>query len=306
MESHSVGSLDGLIAVVTGAGRGIGREHALLLASEGAKVVVNDLGGGTDGTGQEASPADEVVAEIQAAGGQAVSSHHNVADESGAAEIIKTAVDTYGQLDILVNNAGVLRDQVLINLEPDDWDVVLTVNLRGTYLVTRAAALHWRGRSKAGEQVSASVINTCSESGLFGNPGQANYGAAKSGVATLTQIAAKELKRYGVRANAIAPRARTRLTEVIAGKTVDAIQPKEGKFDTWHPGNVSPFVAYLASPECELTGESFVVGGSRVQRVRPWQLDEDWKLKGEGRWTVAALAKAATALGQPERVKGLG
>jgi NAD(P)-dependent dehydrogenase (short-subunit alcohol dehydrogenase family) len=200
----------------------------------------------------------------------------------------------------------VLRDRVLINLGPDDWDVVLTVNLRGTYLVTRAAALHWRERSKAGEQVAASVINTSSESGLFANPGQANYAAAKSGVATLTQVAAKELKRYGVRVNAILPRARTRLTEVIAGKTVEALQPTEGTFDRWHPGNVSPFVAYLASPGCEITGEAFVVGGSLVQRVVPWQLDEGWKINGEGRLTVEGLAKEIGTLGVPVRAKGSG
>ncbi|HEY1970490.1 MAG TPA: SDR family NAD(P)-dependent oxidoreductase [Pseudonocardia sp.] len=301
-----MGSLDGLVAVVTGAGRGIGREHALLLASEGAKVVVNDLGGSPDGTGQEASPADAVVAEIQAAGGQATASHHDVADEQGAADLVDLAISSYGQLDVLVNNAGVLRDQVLVNLTPQDWDVVVKVNLRGTYLVTHAAAGHWRARSKAGEQVSAAAVNTTSESGLFANPGQANYAAAKSGVATLTLVAARELKRYGVRVNAVAPRARTRLTEVIGGKPVEAIQPREGKFDSWHPANVSPFVVYLASPDCELSGESFVVGGSRVQRVRPWQLDENWMLKGEGRWTVEALAKAVAEVGPPERVKALG
>jgi NAD(P)-dependent dehydrogenase (short-subunit alcohol dehydrogenase family) len=301
-----VGSLDGLVAVVTGAGRGIGREHAVLLAAEGAKVVVNDLGGAGDGTGAASPVAEDVVREITAAGGEAVASGHNVAEADGAAGIIAAGLDAFGKIDILVNNAGVLRDQVLINLGPDDWDVVLTVNLRGTYLVTRAAALHWRERTKAGEQVSASVINTSSESGLFANPGQANYAAAKSGVATLTQVAAKELKRYGVRVNAILPRARTRLTEVIGGKPVDALQPKEGKFDRWHPANVSPFVAYLASPGCEITGEAFVVGGSLVQRVKPWQLDDDWKIKGEGRLTVEGLAKEIGTLGVPVRGKGSG
>lgn len=301
-----MGSLDGLVAVVTGAGRGIGREHALLLSAEGAKVVVNDLGAAPDGSGAANSPADEVVAEIVKAGGQAAVSHHDVCDEQGAAAIVATAVSNFGQLDILVNNAGVLRDQVLINLGPADWDMVMQVNLRGTYLVTRAAALHWRARSKAGEQVSASVINTSSESGLFANPGQANYAAAKSGVATLTQVTAKELRRYGVRVNAIVPRARTRLTEVIGGKPVEALQPKSGNFDRWHPANISPFVAFLASPACDLTGEVFLVGGSLVQRIWPWQLDEGWKLTGEGRWTVEGLAKEIGALGAPERPKGSG
>jgi len=303
-----VGSLDGLVAVVTGAGRGIGREHALFMASEGASIVVNDLGGSGDGTGEAATPAQEVVSEIEAAGGKAVASTHNVASEDGAEGIIAAGVDAFGKVDIVVNNAGVLRDNVLINMGPEDWDVVVSVNLRGTYLVTRAAAKHWRERSKGGEQVAASVVNTASESGLFSNPGQANYAAAKSGVATLTQVAAKELKRYGVRANAILPRARTRLTEVIGGKVMDALQPKEGKFDKWHPANVSPFVAYLAGPGCEISGEVFLVGGALVQRVKPWELDEGWKIKGEERLTVDVIAKEVGALGLPNggRMSGMG
>jgi NAD(P)-dependent dehydrogenase (short-subunit alcohol dehydrogenase family) len=303
-----VGSLDGLVAVVTGAGRGIGREHALLLAAEGAAVVVNDLGGAGDGTGAEATPAQEVADEIIAAGGKAVASTHNVAVEDGASDIIATAVDAFGKLDILVNNAGVLRDNVLVNISPEDWDVVVNVNLRGTYLVTRAAAQHWRERSKAGETVSASVINTASESGLFSNPGQANYAAAKSGVATFTQVAAKELKRYGVRVNAILPRARTRLTEVIGGKVMEALQPKEGKFDKWHPANVSPFVAYLAGPQCELSAEVFLVGGALVQRVKPWELDTDWKIQGDDRLTVEGIGAYVEKLGLPNggKMPGMG
>jgi NAD(P)-dependent dehydrogenase (short-subunit alcohol dehydrogenase family) len=303
-----VGSLDGLVAVVTGAGRGIGREHALFMAAEGASIVVNDLGGSGDGTGEAATPAEEVVAEIEAAGGKAVTSTHNVADAEGADGIIAAGVDAFGKIDIVVNNAGVLRDNVLINMGPEDWDVVVTVNLRGTYLVTRAAAKHWRERSKGGEQVAASVVNTASESGLFSNPGQANYAAAKSGVATLTQVAAKELQRYGVRANAILPRARTRLTEVIGGKVMDALQPKEGRFDKWHPANVSPFVAYLAGPQCEISGEVFLVGGALVQRVRPWELDEEWKIKRDERLTVDAIAKEVAGLGLPNggRMSGMG
>jgi NAD(P)-dependent dehydrogenase (short-subunit alcohol dehydrogenase family) len=303
-----VASLDGLVAVVTGGGRGIGREHALLMAAEGASLVVNDLGGAGDGTGAEATPAQEVADEIVAAGGKAVASTHNVAVEDGAADIIGTGVDAFGKVDIVVNNAGILRDNVLINIGPEDWDAVVTVNLRGTYLVTRAAALHWRERSKAGETVTASVVNTASESGLFSNPGQANYAAAKSGVATLTQVAAKELQRYGVRANAILPRARTRLTEVIGGKRVDAIQPREGKFDKWHPANVSPFVAYLAGPRCQLSGEVFLVGGALVQRVKPWELDGEWSFKGEDRHTVESIAAHVEKLGLPNggKMSGMG
>ncbi|WP_028852187.1 SDR family oxidoreductase [Thermocrispum municipale] len=292
-----MGSLDGKVALVTGAGRGIGREHALLLAAEGAKVVVNDLGGAQDGTGGEIGPAQQVVDEIKAAGGEAVANGDDVADSAGAAAVVNTALEAFGRLDAVVNNAGILRDRVLINIEDEDWDVVVRVNLRGTFLVTRAAARYWREESKAGREVRASVVNTSSESGVFGNPGQANYAAAKAAVASLTQVASKELKRYGVRVNAILPRARTRLTESTFG---DVMAPKEGEFDRWHPGNVAPFVTYLSSPACEISGEVFLVGGSRVQRVRPWELDPDWKLTTEGRWTVADLEKAVIEAGVPQ------
>lgn len=292
-----MGSLDGLVAVVTGAGRGIGREHALLMAAEGAKVVVNDLGGGRDGTGAAGSPAQQVVEEIRAAGGEGIANGDDVADSAGAERIVQTAIDTFGGLHAVVNNAGILRDRVLVNIADEDWDVVVRVNLRGTFLVTRAAGQYWREQSKAGRHVRACVVNTSSESGVFGNPGQANYAAAKAAVASLTQVTSKELARYGVRANAILPQARTRLTESTFG---DAMAPKEGKFDRWHPGNVSPFVAYLCSPSCEITGEVFVVGGSRVTRVKPWELDAGWKLTAEGRWTVSDLEKAVIEAGVPK------
>ena len=292
-----MGSLDTLVAVVTGAGRGIGREHALLLAAEGAAVVVNDLGGAKDGTGAEASPAEQVVAEIEAAGGRAVANGDDVSDADGAARIVEAAIAEFGKLDILVNNAGILRDKVLVNMEEADFDVVVKVNLKGTFLLTKAAGNHWRQRSKAGEQVQAAVVNTTSESGVFGNPGQVNYAAAKAAVASLTQVASKELGRYGVRVNAIAPQARTRLTEGAFG---DALAAKDGAFDRWDPANVSPFVAFLASPACELTGEVFIVGGSRVTRVKPWERDKSWMLQTEGRWTVEGLTKAAAEAGAPQ------
>ncbi|HEY0448710.1 SDR family oxidoreductase [Actinophytocola sp.] len=294
-----MGTLDGQVAVVTGAGRGIGREHALLLAAEGAAIVVNDLGGAQDGTGAEGSPAQDVAAEIVAGGGRAVANGDDVADASGAQRIVDTALAEFGRLDIVINNAGILRDRVLVNLTEDDWDLVVRVNLRGTFLVTKAAANHWRGRSKAGEEVRASVVNTSSESGVFGNPGQANYAAAKAAVAALTQVAAKELARYGVRVNAILPQARTRLTEGAFG---DSLAAKDG-FDRWDPANVSPFVAYLAGSSCPISGEVFVVGGSRVQRVRPWERDPGWKLQTEGRWTVTDLEKAVADAGVPEGQK---
>ncbi|MXP24174.1 SDR family NAD(P)-dependent oxidoreductase [Gordonia sp. HNM0687] len=291
-----MGSLDQLVAVVTGSGRGIGREHALLLAREGAAIVVNDLGGGRDGTGSESSPAQDVVDEITKAGGRAVANNDDVSDSAGAQRIVDTAVNEFGRLDIVVNNAGILRDRVLVNLTDDDWDLVNKVNTRGTFAVLRAAANYWRAESKAGRPVSASVINTSSESGVFGNPGQANYAAAKAAVASLTQVAAKELERYGVRVNAILPQARTRLTEATFG---DSLSASDNKFDRWDPANVSPFVAYLASPTTQLSGEVFVVGGSRVQRVKPWERDPNWKLQTGGRWTVAELEKAVSDAGIP-------
>lgn len=296
-----MGHLDGSVAIVTGAGRGIGREHALLMASEGAKVVVNDLGTGQDGSGAATGPAEEVAAEIRARGGEAVASTHDVADSDGAKALVSTALETFGRLDVLVNNAGVLRDRVLVNIEDEDWDVVVRVNLRGTFLMLREAARHWRAESKAGRTPRASVVNTSSESGVFANPGQANYAAAKSAVASLTQVAAKELGRYGVRVNAILPQARTRLTVSTFG---DKVGPVEGKFDRWDPANVAPFVAYLASPASSFTGEVFIVGGSRVQRVRPWEKDPDFKLMTEGRWTIDGLAKAAAELTGSEEGSG--
>ncbi|MDX6231803.1 MAG: hypothetical protein QOH68_771 [Nocardioidaceae bacterium] len=291
-----MGHLDDKTVIVTGAGRGIGREHALLFASEGANVVVNDLGGAEDGSGAAQGPAQDVVDEIVAAGGKAVANGDDVADPAGSQRIVDTAVDTFGGLDALVNNAGILRDRVLVNISDDDWDLVLKVNLRGTFLMTRAAGSYWRTQSKAGQDVSGSVINTSSESGVFGNPGQANYAAAKAAVASLTQVTSKELKRYGVRANAILPQARTRLTEGAFG---DALAAKEGEFDRFDPANVSPFVVYLASPLCTLSGEVFLVGGSRIQRIAPWTKDPSWKLMTEGRWTLDALDKAVAEAGDP-------
>lgn len=291
-----MGHLDGRTIIVTGAGRGIGREHALLFAKEGANVVVNDLGGAQDGSGAAAGPAQDVVDEITAAGGKAVANGDDVADPAGVERIVATAIDTFGGVHGLVNNAGILRDRVLVNIDPEDWDLVLKVNLRGTFLMTREVGRYWREQSKAGNEVSGSVVNTSSESGVFGNPGQANYAAAKAGVASLTQVASKELQRYGVRVNAILPQARTRLTEGAFG---DALSGKEGEFDRFDPANVSPFVGYLLSPNCVLSGEVFLVGGSRVQRIQPWQKDSGWKLMTEGRWTLDALEKAVADAGVP-------
>src|SRR5437870_9908676 len=212
-----MGALDGRVAIITGSGRGIGREHALLFAGEGAKIVVNDLGGAIDGSGDDRTPAQQVVDEIKAMGGEAVANADNVADWEGGKRMIDAAVEAFGDLHVLVNNAGILRDRVLVNMSEDEWDAVIHVHLKGHFVPARHAAAYWREQSKAGKEVKASIINTSSTSGLLGNPGQANYGAAKSGIATFSHIASLELGRCGVRSTAIAPAARTRLTEQTPG-----------------------------------------------------------------------------------------
>src|SRR2546422_4597319 len=226
--------LDGKVAVVTGAGRGIGREHALALARAGARIVVNDLGASLAGEGADAGPAHDVVREIQALGGEAVADGENVADFAGAKRLIDGAVVAFGRLDILVNNAGILRDRMLVNMEEHEWDAVIDVHLKGHFAPTRHAAAYWRERSKAGEEVRGRVVNTASPSGVFGNVGQANYGAAKAGIAGFTVIVAQELRRYGVTVNCLAPNARTRMTE----ETFQMDAPPEG-FDPLDPANVS-------------------------------------------------------------------
>src|SRR5215468_6509880 len=237
----SMPDLSGKVAIVTGAGRGIGRSHALALARAGARVVVNDLGAGIAGEGSDAGPAEQVVEEIRAAGGEASTNGENVADFAGAERLVQQAVDEFGRLDILVNNAGILRDRMLVNMEEHEWDAVIEVHLKGHFAPTRHAAAHWRERSKAGDDVRGRVINTSSPSGVFGNVGQANYGAAKAGIVGFTLIAAQELGRYGVTVNALAPNARTRMTEAAFG---DMTAPDEG-FDPMDPDNMSPVVVAL-------------------------------------------------------------
>jgi len=288
-----MGSLDGRVAIITGAGRGIGREHALYFAAEGAKVVVNDLGGANDGTGTDLTPAQQVVEEIKALGGDAVANGDNVADWEGAQRMINQAVETFGDLDILVNNAGILRDRVLVNMTEDEWDTVIAVHLKGHFAPTRWAAAYWREQHKAGIVKSRNLVHTSSTSGLFANPGQANYGAAKTGIATLSQIAAKELIRYGVKSNTIAPGARTRLTLATPGLG-EIMKPKESAFDPWDPANISPLVAYLATSDCVFTGETFLVQGGTVTMLESWQRGAG--VERDSKWTVNELAEALAPL----------
>jgi len=288
-----MGALQGRVAIITGAGRGLGREHALLFAAEGAKVVVNDLGGANDGSGSDMTPAQQTVADIKAMGGEAIVNTDNVADWDGAKRMIDQAVETFGDLDILVNNAGILRDRVLVNMTEAEWDAVIAVHLKGHFAPTRHAAAYWREQSKNGATKVRNLVHTSSTSGLFSNPGQANYGAAKSGIATFSQICAKELSRYNVKSNSIAPAARTRLTLATPGLE-DVMAPKEGAFDMWDPANVSPLVAYLSSEACEFSGETFYVQGGQVTRVQSWLMAEE--IKQNDRWSVADLTKAMSAL----------
>jgi len=287
-------ALEGRVAIITGAGRGLGREHALLFAAEGAKVVVNDRGGANDGAGADVTPAQEVVDEIVAAGGEALANGDDIADWDGAQQLVNAAIDGFGGLDILVNNAGILRDRVLVNMSEAEWDDVIRVHLKGHFAPTRWAAAYWREEAKAGRAKARNIVHTSSTSGLFANPGQSNYGAAKTGIATFSQIIAKELSRYEVKSNCIAPAARTRLTLATPGLE-DIMEAKDGVFDDWDPANVSPLVAYLSSADCAFTGETFFVQGRAVKRVRSWEMAETVEHPDE-RWTVAELATALADL----------
>jgi len=286
-----MGALDGRVAVITGAGRGIGREHALLFAREGASVVVNDLGGANDGTGADAGPAQDVVAEIVAAGGTAVANTDSVTDWDGAARIVAQAVSAFGRLDIVINNAGILRDAFIAGHGEAEWDAVVATHLKGHFAVLRHAADHWKAEAKAGRPPNAAVVNTASASGTtLPNAGQASYGAAKAGIAALTLVAAAELERYGVRVNAIAPIARTRLTLATPGMgaVFAAGALTEGGHDLFDPSNISPLVAYLASADCPLTGQVFAVQGGSIQQLGGWHAVE--QIETDGPWTIEDIA----------------
>jgi NAD(P)-dependent dehydrogenase (short-subunit alcohol dehydrogenase family) len=286
------GIVEGRVVVVTGAGNGIGRAHALLFAQEGAKVVVNDLGGSRDGSGASAGPAQAVVDEITSAGGTAVANVDDVSSWEGAESLIRQAVETFGGLDVLVNNAGILRDRMLVNMTIEEWDAVIKVHLRGTFAPTRHAAAYWRDRSKAGHQNDARVINTTSPSGIFGNLGQTNYGAAKAGIATFTVIAAGELGRYGVTVNAIAPTALTRLTEDLAGLVEDQ---DESATAALAPENISPAVVWLASAQAAgVTGRVFGVWGNKISVAEGWAYGPS--IDREQRWLPGELGEVIPGL----------
>jgi len=282
--------LEGKVAVITGSGRGIGREEALLMAQHGAKVVVNDLGAHFDGTGASASPAHEVVNEIKKMGGEAVANGDSVSDFKGAKRIVECAIDTFGKLNIVVNNAGILRDRMIFNMGEEDWDAVIAVHLKGTFGVSRHACEYWREEHKKGNLCNGRIINTSSDSGLLGNVGQTNYGAAKAAVALLAITMDREMGKYGVTCNAIAPVARTRLTTEATPSTAAMMggEVKEGEFDVFSPRNVAPLVAWLASDDAnDVHGEIFRVGGGTVWLMQGWH--SVGKVKQRATWEPAQL-----------------
>ena len=275
------------VVIVTGGGRGIGREHALEFARQGAKVVVNDLGAEVDGTGGSPGPAGDVVDAIRAMGGEAVANGDDVSDYEAAGRIVRTAIDTFGGLDVLVNNAGILRDRMLINMVPEEWDAVIRVHLRGTYSMSQHASAYWRERSKAGESNDARIINTSSPSGVYGNAGQTNYGAAKAGIAAFSIIAGMELGRYGVTVNCVSPGALTRMTETMGMGQRAAERPAEA-FDELAPSNIAPLVVWLGSPESKgVTSRVFSVGGGRICVLEGW--NEGPVADKGARWDPAEL-----------------
>jgi NAD(P)-dependent dehydrogenase (short-subunit alcohol dehydrogenase family) len=287
--------LEGKVAIITGAGRGIGREHALLMAKLGAKIVVNDLGAHFDGTGAPtATPAQEVVSEIKKMGGDAIANGDNVADFKAAKNIVQTAIKTFGKLNIVVNNAGILRDRMIFNMDEESWDAVVAVHLKGTFNMCRHATEYWREEHKKGNVLNGRIINTASDAGLLGNVGQSNYGACKAAVATMAIIIGHEMKKYGVTANAIAPVARTRLTVDATPSTAGLMggEVKAGEFDMWGPQNISPLVAWLSSDDAgTCNGQVFRVGGRSVWPMKGWHSATRVQNPKQATWDAAELGK---------------
>jgi NAD(P)-dependent dehydrogenase (short-subunit alcohol dehydrogenase family) len=314
----------GRVAIVTGAANGIGKEHALELARQGARVVVNDRGGDVHGAGADRRPVDEVVDEIKAMGGEAVASLEDVGDWEGARRIVATAIEAFGELHVLVNNAGILRDRMIVNMTEDEWDGVIRVHLRGTFATTRHAAQYWRGVHKSGGSPNARVINTSSASGLYGNIGQGNYGAAKAGIAAFTMIAAEEFARFGVTVNAIAPAARTRMTDSLPRYQLTEELRRGEVFDVNDPANVAPLVAWLASEaSAGVTGEVFDIRGGDIDVARRWtpgpgvSKDRRWRveeldgvipqlIEQRGQHGIAVLTSRAQTVPGPQTAGGHG
>jgi NAD(P)-dependent dehydrogenase (short-subunit alcohol dehydrogenase family) len=287
-----MGICEGRVVIVTGAGRGIGREHALELARQGARVVVNDLGATAGGEGADASPAQQVAAEIRKLGGQAIVDGADVADFEQAGALVNAALGAFGRLDAVVNNAGILRDRMFANTSIEEWDAVMRVHLRGHFCVSRHACAHWRERSKAGERVAGRIVNTSSAAGLQGSVGQSNYAAAKAGIAALTLVQAVELARYGVTANAIAPSARTRLTENVFP---DMMRKPETGFDAMDPANIAPLVTWLCSEDSgDVTGRVFEVEGGKISVADGWRTGP--AIDRGGRWVTAEVGDGVREL----------
>jgi NAD(P)-dependent dehydrogenase (short-subunit alcohol dehydrogenase family) len=283
-----MGICEGRVVIVTGAGRGIGREHALELARQGARVVVNDLGATTGGEGADASPAQEVASEVRRLGSEAIVDGSDVADFEQSAALVSATIDAFGRLDAVVNNAGILRDRMFANTQVEEWDAIMRVHLRGHFCVSRHACAHWRDRSKAGERVAARIVNTSSGAGLQGSVGQSNYAAAKAGIAALTLVQAVELARYGVTANAIAPSARTRLTEDVFPDMMK--KPKSG-FDVMDPANIAPLVCFLCSEGSgDVTGRVFEIEGGKISVADGWRTGP--AIDRGGRWDPAEVGDA--------------
>ena len=298
-----MGTLEGKVAIVTGAGRGLGRSHALLMAQEGARVVVNDLGSEYNGTGKASRPADSVVQEIEDAGGKAVANHESVVDFQGAKRIIDCAVDNFGKLDILVNNAGFIRPRMTFNMSEEEWDSVVDVHLKGTFNCGRWAAAYFREQSKEGKLKNGRIINTVSHAALRGSMGQPNYGAAKAGIASLTMTWAGELAKYNVTSNAIIPIARTRMT-AMSGQTWAQEAPTEGKFDDKAPENVSPLVVYLASDQAQdITGRVLAMWEGKLELFEPWQLVKSIDIGRK--WALKEIHERIRELGDLSRPGGI-
>jgi NAD(P)-dependent dehydrogenase (short-subunit alcohol dehydrogenase family) len=285
-----MGVLDGRVVVVTGAGRGLGREYALLAAAEGASVVVNDVGCAPDGSGHDPGYAQAVAAEITATGGEAVASAADVRDRAGAQALLDQAIGTYGSVHGLLANAGVLRDRTFVNMSDDEWDDVISGQLRSAFCSLSVFTRHWRERSKAGADDQPAVVTVSSTSGLIGQAGQSNYGAAKAAVAGLSIILAGEVERYGIRVNCLVPAARTRMTENVPGLREMVAAPADGSFDVYHPANVAPLAVWLLSPSCSFSGRTFFAKGSEVREFVPWHYGRTID-NNAARWTVSDLAK---------------